>query len=487
MRRNRGYTAFLAVCALLLVGVLLARTRPLDWRPLLRDDDTAPYDARVLAETLPKYLPGRTVKRSAVPLSDLFDTLAVPSTVVVVTPDYDAQPATLARMLGYVRRGGTVLLATEGLSTAVRDTLGLRLGGYSLGSPLGNRDTVRMRIGATVLVVPRALVGLDLYRPTDDTLAARHPGGFAFATTEETDEEAVPDSSAGYDDGGDPPPDSSPADTSRAARDPLLGDLGDPLPPDPADADSAGASPGLLDSLPPDPDLGPDSGHGPYDDADAYGSDEPSVIGLRMPLGTGQLVVFAAPRLLTNYGLLYGEGDRVLPELLAYAATAGPVVWAPGRRPNPFVEGMPLAYVLQHPAFRPAWRTALVAVFLAMAFRMRRRQRVIPVVVPPRNETVRFARVVSRLYYLRGDHAHLARTLRQQFYAYARDTLGVAAAPSDDAFASDVAARAASTPDVVTSLVARLDAAAERVTRAGLLALARDLDAFYAASPRGKP
>ena len=497
--RSRGYTLFLVVCTVLLVGVLLARSRPLDWQLKMRDDDTAPFDTKLLAETLPAFLPGRTVVRTDAPLSELLDTLRAPATVVIATPTYTPVPATLHRMLAFVRRGGTVLLVAETVGGAVHDSLGLRARDYDGGNPLNDGDSLRVIVGTDTLAVPRTLAGgaVERYDPEtytayDESLANARDGedaDFEFESESDTIVYApakmfasavgeFPDWFESFF-GGD--------DSLREARRKWENGHYEPVKYDEA---RYVTDPAYRDSVDLADSLRADSAYyvrqqTPY----APAVPDTAALGVRVPLGTGQLVLFAAPRLLTNYGLLHADGDRILPGFLAYANSEGPVVWARGESPQTFTEQGPLSFVLGHPAFRPAWRTALVAVFLAMAFRLRRRQRVIPVVQKPKNETVRFARVVSRLYYLRGDHAQLGRTLRRQFYAYARDTLGVAVPPDDERFVDTVAARANASPDTVRDLLRRLDAIPDddRMSPRDLLTLARDLDAFYAASPRGKP
>lgn len=499
--RSRGYTLFLVVCAVLLAGVLLARTRPLDWSLKLRDDETAPFDTKVLAEALPAFLPGRAVVRADAPLSELLDTLRAPATVVVAVPAYTAAPATLHRMLAFVRRGGTVLLVTESVGEAVHDSLGLDVHAADGGNPLEDKaDSLRVLVGGDTVTVSHSLAFASVSRYDPSEYASEGD------TASEAERIAPPDTTpypqavaivyaaGAFPDwfglfwGGEA------SDTAHTR--PLRGGEFEPVTydevryiTDPAYRDSVQR----VDSLRADSAflaVRPLRDDAPKESPSSRLAFRDTVaLGVRVPLGDGQLVLFAAPRLVTNYGLLHAGGDRLLPGLLAYVNPDGPVVWAAGETPQTFTEQGPLSYILGHPALRPAWRTAIVAVFLAMAFRLRRRQRVIPVIQKPKNETARFARVVSRLYYLRGDHAQLGRTLRRQFYAYVRDTLGVATPPGDAAFAADVAARAASTPDVVDDLVRRLEAVPDddRMPPRDLLALARALDAFYAASPRGKP
>lgn len=505
--RRWGYPAFLAACAALLVGLLLVRSPPLDWSFTLDPERATPFAARVFDETLEAHLPGRTVLRPDATASVVLDTLRAPATLLVLDPGFDPGAATVRRLMTFARRGGTVVVATQYVGMALADTLGIESVG--LGRPFDvteDLDTLGVRIGAVRARVPARLVAARVQPQThwaldvDTTRVTPAPSGvaFAFAESHVEEEDELLDEPMGYGGQEQTQQDTARQDSASGWQRTVPAEPLDPAAIDSIDRQNAASS----DAEESDP-VEEDShllrrAASPEDALDGAGVDEgegdlaladSAVIGVRFDVGAGRVVLFSAPHLLTNYGMLYGGGAALVPGLLAYAAPEGPVVWPHRLRTDAPGEGTPLSYVLGHPAFRPAWRTAFVALLLAMAFRVRRRQRAIPYVAPPRNASAAFARVVGRLYYQRGNHAHLARTLRRQFHAYARDTLGVPTGPGEADFVADVAARAAATPETVADLVRRLDAVPDddRMPPRTLLALARDLDAFYAHSPRGRP
>ena len=65
----------------------------------------------------------------------------------------------------------------------------------------------------------------------------------------------------------------------------------------------------------------------------------------------------------------------------------------------------------------------LLSIFVAavyLLFQLKRRQRVIDIVEPLKNDSVSFVETVGRLYYNKGNHANLAEKMTQQFMEWVR-------------------------------------------------------------------
>ena len=128
-------------------------------------------------------------------------------------------------------------------------------------------------------------------------------------------------------------------------------------------------------------------------------------------VGRGELTVVAMPYVYTNYGVLCTDispmlmrlmtqiGDRPVLRTTSYMRT----------RADYDAGNSPLRYVLGRAPLRRAWRLAALLLLLFCVFKARRRQRVIPVVAPPANHSLEFARLVGTLYWQRGDNADLVR------------------------------------------------------------------------------
>jgi len=85
----------------------------------------------------------------------------------------------------------------------------------------------------------------------------------------------------------------------------------------------------------------------------------------------------------------------------------------------------PLRYILSEPALKWALYILLLTILIAMIFEIKRKQRVIPILVPLKNETLDFVRTVASLYYQKKDHKNLAAKKILHFTDYLKQNLYV--------------------------------------------------------------
>ena len=76
---------------------------------------------------------------------------------------------------------------------------------------------------------------------------------------------------------------------------------------------------------------------------------------------------------------------------------------------------------MKHQSLKWALLTAILTLLIYVLFEMRRRQRYIPVVLPPRNDSLEFVTTIGRLYFEKGDHANLGRKMGAYFLEYVRN------------------------------------------------------------------
>ncbi len=144
----------------------------------------------------------------------------------------------------------------------------------------------------------------------------------------------------------------------------------------------------------------------------ASGRNDPVL--LRMPYGEGWIYLCSTPLAFTNYYLLKDEGRGFMEQAFSLLPDR-PVLWDEYYKVGRAGSTSPLRYILEQPALRWAYWTAIALLLLTVLVYARRRQRAIPVVEAPRNTSRDFADTIGRLYYFRGDHADLARKLSAQF------------------------------------------------------------------------
>ena len=137
-------------------------------------------------------------------------------------------------------------------------------------------------------------------------------------------------------------------------------------------------------------------------------------VAFRLGIGEGELFLVATPLMFTNYGILDGDNASYAFRLLASMKDMPLTrIEAYGRYANQASDS-PLRYLLSQPPLRWALYMSLITIILCMIFTAKRRQRVIPVVRPPANETLRFTQLIGNLYYQRKDY----KDMLQKKYRY---------------------------------------------------------------------
>ena len=67
-----------------------------------------------------------------------------------------------------------------------------------------------------------------------------------------------------------------------------------------------------------------------------------------------------------------------------------------------------LRFILSNPSLRLAYAIGIISLFVFMIFRLKREQRPIPTVEPPRNSSMEFSETVGQLYLKHGNHKNIA-------------------------------------------------------------------------------
>lgn len=124
---------------------------------------------------------------------------------------------------------------------------------------------------------------------------------------------------------------------------------------------------------------------------------------LRLFIGAGELFLVSTPLLFTNYGILDGDNASYAFRLLSYMKDM-PIIRLEAYGVNNQPSHTPLRYFLSQPPLRWALYLTMILIIVFMVFTAKRRQRVIPVVNPPANQTLRFTQLIGNLYYQKKDY-----------------------------------------------------------------------------------
>lgn len=160
---------------------------------------------------------------------------------------------------------------------------------------------------------------------------------------------------------------------------------------------------------------------------------------IHLKAGLGNFYLHLAPMAFTNYFLLHKDNIAYFENALSVIpADTRYIAWdeyfirrkqqRPEKKPSWF------SAFLKEESLRWALLTALMALLVYVLLGMRRKQRIIPVIKKPANDSLEFVKTIGRLYHDKGDHRNLARKMSAYFLEHVRNRYKLPTTSLDDAF-----------------------------------------------------
>lgn len=202
---------------------------------------------------------------------------------------------------------------------------------------------------------------------------------------------------------------------------------------------------------------------------------------IRVRIGSGMAYLHAVPMAFSNISMLNGNNAKYVSDVLSYLPKhPSRLVWDDYFSAGRSGATTPLRVILTRPALRVGYFTALITVILFILFRSKRRQRIIPVIPPPRNTTMEFVDTIGQLYLNKSNHRDIALKMIQQFLEHVREHYRLPTGMLDAEFAARLAQRSGMDPARTQTFVHSLNRlrTGTQVSEPDLLALGRDIDAF---------
>lgn len=128
---------------------------------------------------------------------------------------------------------------------------------------------------------------------------------------------------------------------------------------------------------------------------------------VRIKHGKGFIYLNGNPLAFTNYHLLSGNNSEYIFKCFSYLPVIS-TVWDEFYKPGSNSGVSEISYILNDRALRIAWYILLIGVLVYFIFKGKRYQRAIPVITPPKNNSLDFVETVGRLYFLKQDHKGIA-------------------------------------------------------------------------------
>lgn len=187
---------------------------------------------------------------------------------------------------------------------------------------------------------------------------------------------------------------------------------------------------------------------------------------IHLQTGEGNFYLNMAPVAFSNYFLLHNKNIGYYEKALSYInPDVKKIVWDEyylnkrdddqndEKKKGWFSVLMNLKNEEGKKPFRAAFWLAILLLLLYVLMEMRRKQRYIPVITKPRNDSIDFVKTIGRLYYDKGDHRNLCLKMSSYFLEFVRNKYKLPTSRLDEEFILNLRYKSGVEEPVVRSIV----------------------------------
>ncbi len=171
---------------------------------------------------------------------------------------------------------------------------------------------------------------------------------------------------------------------------------------------------------------------------------------IKIQNGKGNIFISLTPFLFTNYNILYGNYKYTFAALSYLREDT--IIWDEFYKPNKPVIRSPLRYILSQSALKAAYYLLLITILIYLFFKGKRKQRIIPIMQPPQNMSLEFARTLGQLYFNNGNNKDIALKKFSFFCDYVRNKFYIKNITEDSEFYMQLAERSGVDIETVTNI-----------------------------------
>jgi hypothetical protein len=174
---------------------------------------------------------------------------------------------------------------------------------------------------------------------------------------------------------------------------------------------------------------------------------------IKYPIGKGALFILPDPQLLTNYSLLDPEGAAYAARVMSYLPDAETLIWDENNTRGNVTDSSYLRVIFGHSSLTWAYNLTILGLLLFVFFELKRRQRIIPLLLPLKNSSVEFVKVVAKVYYQQRDNRDIAFKKITYFLEYLRTTYHLKTADINDELAAALVLKSGVPDETVRELL----------------------------------
>ncbi|WP_300603181.1 DUF4350 domain-containing protein [Niabella sp.] len=206
---------------------------------------------------------------------------------------------------------------------------------------------------------------------------------------------------------------------------------------------------------------------------------------IQLKKGRGRLFIHLSPLSFSNYFLLYQNNMEYFSQVFSMIpANIHTIVWDEYYRKRGYGKNRNSGWfgaIMKQKSFRAGILLALLLLLTFALLEMRRRQRFIPRIAPPKNDTLDFVKTMGLLYYDKKDNTNLAQKMSAYFLEHLRNKYHIFSKELNEAFVREVSDKSGADTALVTAIVYQI----KQVSREGvisdsdLILLQANIEKFY--------
>ncbi|HET9826594.1 MAG TPA: DUF4350 domain-containing protein [Chitinophagaceae bacterium] len=211
---------------------------------------------------------------------------------------------------------------------------------------------------------------------------------------------------------------------------------------------------------------------------------------IRLTAGKGNMYFHLTPLSFSNYFLLYDKNIAYYDKTMSLIpGSTKKIVWdeyflhkkyysynAGAGRSHSMI-----SVLMKNASFRAALLVLIVLILLYVLQEMRRKQRMIPEMMRPGNDSLDFVKTVGRLYYEKGDNTNLSRKMSAYFLEHVRNKYKISTNKLDDGFVLSLQKKTGYPESMIREITSFINSLDEEplVTDERLVDFHRQLEEFY--------
>ena len=206
---------------------------------------------------------------------------------------------------------------------------------------------------------------------------------------------------------------------------------------------------------------------------------------VHLKAGKGNLYVHLAPMTFTNYFLLHKKNITYYENVLSVISpNTTKIVWDEyfiNKRQKETRQTGWLSAFFKQKELRWALLIALLTLLLYVLSEMRRKQRIIPVITKPKNDSLEFVKTIGRLYHDKGDHKNLCRKMSAYFLEHVRGRYKLSTSALDEEFIKNLHGKTGIAEEEIKDIVLFIRGMDDlpEVTDKQLASFHKQLESFY--------